>query len=145
MPWWWWPPAFVVVGLVEISMRLGHPSVPAWVPALILVPLVVTALLRLGRQRVTVTEDVAGDRQLRVGPARLPVHYVADAIVISARDKQIALGPDFDPLAYVLHRPWIGPLVRVTLNDPADPTPYWLFSVRRSEALLECLRTMPSH
>jgi hypothetical protein len=30
--------------------------------------------------------------------------------------------------------------VRVRLTDPADPTPYWLFSTRRPERVAELLR-----
>ena len=129
-----------VIALVEFSVRLGHPGVPAWVPVLVLVPLMVTALLRLGRVHVTLTEERDGGQLLRVGPAQLPTRFIADAAPVPAREKQVMLGPELDPTAYVLHRPWIGPMVRVTLNDPADPTPYWIFSARRPEALLECLR-----
>lgn len=129
-----------MIALIEFSVRLGHPGVPAWIPVLVLVPLMATALLRLGRTRITLTEERDGERLLRVGPAQLPTRFVADAVPVRAREKQAMLGPDLDPLAYVLHRPWIGPMVRVTLNDPADPTPYWIFSARRPEALLRCLR-----
>lgn len=141
VPWWWWPAGFAVIALIEVSVRLGHPGVPAWIPVLVMVPILATALLRLGRVRIALTERRDGERLLRVGPARLPTRFIADASVVPARDKQVALGPELDPSAYVLHRPWIGSMVRVTLNDPADPTPYWIFSVRRPEALLRCLRT----
>jgi len=141
VPWWWWPLALVVIGLVEISVRLGHPGVPPWVPAVILVPLAALALVRLSRVRVTLTEDTGGEQVLRVGSATLPGRFVAGASPVAAADKQAALGPDLDPRAFVLHRAWVGPAVRVTLDDPEDPTPYWIFSVRHPEALLKCLRT----
>jgi hypothetical protein len=32
-------------------------------------------------------------------------------------------------------------MVRLRLDDPEDPTPYWLFSVRRPEALVRHLGT----
>jgi hypothetical protein len=139
-PPWWWLPALVIVTLVYLDVRLGHPTWPAWLTMVLLVPLVAVALHRLGRARVSVTEDAQGHLVLRVGPATLPIRFVADPSAVAAKDKQQVLGPQLDPEAYVLHRPWIGPLVRVTLNDPADPTPYWLFSSRRPEALVECLR-----
>jgi Protein of unknown function (DUF3093) len=71
----------------------------------------------------------------------LPSRFISGARGVPASDKQQMLGPELDPRAFVLHRPWIGPAVRVDLDDPADPTPYWIFSVRHPEALLECLRT----
>ncbi|WP_416332599.1 DUF3093 family protein [Amycolatopsis echigonensis] len=45
-----------------------------------------------------------------------------------------------DPAAFVLHRGWVGPAVRFTLTDPADPTPYWLFSTRKPQRVVELLR-----
>jgi hypothetical protein len=140
VPWWWWPTGLAVIAVFEFSVRLGHPGVPAWVPVLVMVPLMVTALLRLGRVRITLTEERDGNQVLRVGPAQLPTRFIADAVPVPARDKQVMLGPELDPLAYVMHRPWIGAMVRVTLNDPADPTPYWIFSARHPEALVRCLR-----
>jgi hypothetical protein len=144
VPWWWWPLAVVVLGLVEISVRLGHPEVPEWVPVLILAPLMALALVRLSRLRVTLTEDKDGEQMLRVGPASLPGRFIAGAVPVKPADKQVQLGPELDPRAFVLHRPWVGPAVRLVLNDPEDPTPYWVFSVRHPEALLECLRTAHS-
>jgi hypothetical protein len=144
VPWWWWPLAAVVIGLVEISVRLGHPEVPEWVPVLILAPLMALALVRLSRLRVTLTEDKDGEQMLRVGPASLPGRFIAGAVPVKPADKQVQLGPELDPRAFVLHRPWVGPAVRLVLKDPEDPTPYWFFSVRHPEALLECLRTAHS-
>jgi Protein of unknown function (DUF3093) len=141
VPWWWWPLAAIAIGLVVVSVRLGHPGVPEWVPVVILAPLTALALVRLSRQRVTVVDDPDGEPLLRVGAASLPGRFVAGAISVTAAEKQTLLGPELDPSAFVLHRPWVGPAVRVALNDPEDPTPYWIFSVRRPEALLECLRT----
>ncbi|MBY8851332.1 DUF3093 domain-containing protein, partial [Saccharothrix sp. MB29] len=42
--------------------------------------------------------------------------------------------------AYVVHRGWVGPVVKVELRDPQDPTPYWLFSARSAERLAAVLR-----
>jgi hypothetical protein len=141
VPWWWWAVALVVVAAFVESVRLGHPGVPWEVPALVLTALLGLALVRLGRQRVTVRDDADERLVLQVGPARLPRRFIAGARGVPASDKQQMLGPELDPRAFVLHRPWIGPAVRVDLDDPADPTPYWIFSVRHPEALLECLRT----
>jgi hypothetical protein len=33
----------------------------------------------------------------------------------------------------------VGPLVRLEVTDPADPTPYWVFSVREPDRLLAAL------
>jgi Protein of unknown function (DUF3093) len=146
VPWWWWLAALAVVALLVESVRLGHPEVPWEVPAVVLAGLVAVALIRLGRQRVivsTVADSTGADEEvlLEVGPARLPGRFIAGAEPVAAADKQRVLGPELDPRAFVLHRPWIGPAVRLELADPTDPTPYWVFSVRHPEALVKCLRT----
>jgi hypothetical protein len=81
---------------------------------------------------------VDGDA-LRVGTAVLPLKYVGRVEVVDRRDKQSALGPELDPAAFVLHRGWVGPLVRLEVTDPDDPTPYWVFSVREPDRLLAAL------
>lgn len=139
-PLWWWLPALVIIALVYLDVRLGHPRWPDWPVVVLLVPLAAFAFHRIGRARVTVREDDAGQTELRVGAATLPCRFVAQVGPVTAEGKQQALGPDLDPAAYVLHKAWVGPLVRVTLRDPTDPTPYWLFSTRRPAALVECIR-----
>ena len=57
-----------------------------------------------------------------------------------AKDKRRVLGPHLDPAAFVLHRGWIGPVVRLRQTDPEDPTPYWVFSTRHPDRLVEALR-----
>jgi hypothetical protein len=37
--------------------------------------------------------------------------------------------------AWLLIRGWIPDVVRVELDDPQDPTPYWIISSRRADAL----------
>lgn len=139
MPWWWWPVALGVVLLVVFQVWLGHPGVPVWLPVALVAPLTAWALFRLGAARVTLTDGGRDERTLRVGPARLPVRLIESAQLIDRSAKQAALGPELDPAAFVLHRAWIGPMVRVELADPHDPTPYWLFSARRATHLVELL------
>jgi hypothetical protein len=33
----------------------------------------------------------------------------------------------------------VGPLVRLEVTDPDDPTPYWVFSVREPDLLIAAL------
>jgi hypothetical protein len=136
VPWWWWPPALGVAGLLAAEVHMGYPGVRAWLPYLLLAPLVVAALLGLGRARVR----VAGG-ELWVGHAHVPLRFVGDVEMVDPKNKRRALGPELDPAAYLLHRAWVGPMLRVRLTDPDDPTPYWIFSTRQPEQLAELLRT----
>ncbi len=124
---------------MAFEVNLGHPGVPGWLPIAVLTPLVAWWLVRLGAARVTLVESTGGERLLRVGTARLPVRFVGSAEAVTAADKRLVLGPGLDPAAYLVHRPWVGPMVRLSIEDPDDPTPYWLFSVRRPGKLLDAL------
>jgi len=134
VPLWWFLPVLGMAGLLAAEVHMGYPGVRAWLPYLLLLPLAGAALVLLGRTRVRLT-----DGELWVGRAHLPLEFVGEVEVIAARDKRRTLGPELDPAAFMLHRAWIGPMVRVRLTDPADPTPYWIFSVRRADRLAALL------
>jgi hypothetical protein len=113
---------------------MGYPGIRSWIGYAIAVPVLVGALFWLGRARVRVTGS-----ELQVGPARLPLRYVGRVEIVPKERRQEALGPELDPTAYFLHRAWVGPVVRLEVTDPDDPTPYWVFSVRDAEGLIAAL------
>ncbi|TNC27656.1 DUF3093 domain-containing protein [Amycolatopsis alkalitolerans] len=139
LAWWGWPLPLIAAGLLAAEVHMGYPGVRAWLPYLILVPLMAGWMFLLGRSRVTIT----GSR-LVVGKANLPLEFVGQVDIIDKAHKRKALGPELDPTAFVLHRGWIGPVVRVHLTDPDDPTPYWIFSTRKPEAVAGLLRDSPA-
>ncbi|GAA4931379.1 DUF3093 family protein [Actinomycetospora succinea] len=130
----------LMVGLLAAELHMGHPGVRSWLPYVLLMPLGVVLLVWLGRVRVAVDADGPGARELRAGPAHLPVSQIGRVDVVTGEAKREALGPQLDPEAFVLHRPWVGPVVRIEVIDPDDPTPYWVVSTRRPEELLAALR-----
>jgi Protein of unknown function (DUF3093) len=134
VPWWWYVPAAGIGVLLGAEVHMGYPGVRSWIGYAVFVPLLVAALVALGRSRVQVDGG-----ELRVGTAVVPLRFVGRVEVVDRRDKQAALGPELDPAAYVLHRGWVGPLVRLENTDPDDPTPYWVFSVREPDRLLAAL------
>jgi hypothetical protein len=142
--WWFWPPMLLVAVLLAAELHLGHPGVLAWLPYLITVPLAVVALLWLGRVRVEVDGPDTSEPEIRAGAAHMPVRYVGRTDVVTGEAKQRAMGPELDPQAFVLHRPWVGPAVRLEVLDPDDPTPYWVVSTRHPERLLAALGTRPA-
>jgi hypothetical protein len=124
-----------VAALLAAEVHMGYPGVRAWLPYLLTVPLAGAVLIRLGHRRVRLTGG-----ELQVGPAHVPIRHLGTVEVIASSGKQRALGPDLDPAAFVLHSAWVGPMLRIELADPQDPTPYWIFSVRRAEELAALLR-----
>ncbi|CAM3073903.1 DUF3093 domain-containing protein [Mycobacterium intermedium] len=139
VPWWWWPPAFALAGLIAFEVNLGVRALPDWLPYAILLPVAAGVLLWLSRVEIRVT---AGDEvELWAGEAHLPVTAIARSAEIPRSAKSAALGRQLDPAAFVVHRAWVGPMVLVVLDDPDDPTPYWLVSCRHPERVLSALRS----
>lgn len=124
-----------MAALLAAEVHMGYPGVRAWLPYLLTMPLTVAVLVRMGSRRVRLS-----DGELHVGAAHIPVHHLGPVQVIEPADKRRALGPDLDPAAFVQHSGWVKPLVRVELSDPQDPTPYWIFSVRRATELAALLQ-----
>lgn len=129
-----WGPALGVTALFAAELHLGAGGLRAWLPYAVLLPLVAAGLWWLGRIRVAVR-----DGELRVDDARLPVRVIAQAVPLDAAGKREILGPAAHPLAFVVQRPWIPGAVQVVLDDPADPTPYWVVSSRHPERLAAAL------
>jgi hypothetical protein len=140
VPWWWWPLGFALATIVALEVNQGVPNLPRWLPFAVLFVVAAGALLWLGRIEVLVTADEGGV-ELWAGDAHLPVTVIARSASIPSSAKSAALGRQLDPAAYVLHRAWVGPMVLVVLDDPDDPTPYWLVSCRHPERVLSALRS----
>ncbi|MDN5859214.1 MAG: DUF3093 domain-containing protein [Pseudonocardia sp.] len=134
VPLWWYLMAVAVGVLLGAEIHMGYPGVRSWIGYATLVPLFVLALVWLGRARVRI-----GDGELIVDERRLPLSAVGRVDVVAKADKQRALGPELDPAAYLMHRTWVGPVVRVEVLGGADESPYWVFSTRRPDEVVKAL------
>jgi hypothetical protein len=141
VPWWWWPLAFALAALIAFEVNLGIARLPAWLSFGTLFTVATGALLWLGRVEIQVTGGTSSGAsvELWAGEAHLPVTAIARSAEIARSAKSAALGRQLDPAAYVLHRAWVGPMILVVLDDPDDPTPYWLVSCRHPERVLSAL------
>lgn len=92
------------------------------------------ALLLLGAPLVEVT-----DTELIAGKARLPRSSVGSAEAFVKDEARQQRGPALDARAWLAIRGWVDPVVKVTLDDDEDPTPYWLISTRRPDELVKAL------
>ena len=141
MPWWWWPLGFGLAALIALEVNQGVGALPVWLPYALLLPVAAAVLLWFGRVDVRVvgpTEE--RETELWVGGAHLPVSVIARSAEVPRTAKSAALGRQLDPAAYVVHRAWVGPMILVVLDDPDDPTPYWLVSCRRPDRVRAALR-----
>jgi len=140
VPWWWWPPGLGLAALIALEVSWGVAALPVWLPFAVLLPVAAVVLLWLGNTQVRVVGGT-GETELWVGDAHLPVSVVSRSAEVPRSAKSAALGRQFDPAAFVVHKAWVGPMVLVVLDDPDDPTPYWLVSCRRPERVLSALRS----
>jgi hypothetical protein len=133
-----WPSAWVwlvAAGLAGAGILVFAPISPAagFTAAAVLFA-IQAALLILSTPAVTVT-----GRTLQVGRAVIERRLLGPAEAFRKEEATAERGTRLNGLAYLCIRGWIDPVVRIEINDPSDPTPYWLTSSRRPEELVAAL------
>jgi hypothetical protein len=134
-PWWWYPVALGVATVLAAEFHVAAYSLTDWVPFGILLPFAVAVVWWSGRSKLVVSKT-----ELSIRGAHIPLSYVSNAIALDARTLRRVIGREGDPLGFVAIRPWIGPGVQLQLDDPEDPTPYWVVSTRRPERVAALIR-----
>lgn len=82
------------------------------------------------------------DTEVRVGRAILEISYLSGAQDLSAEEAGIRRGPGADARAHLVLRPYVRTAVELTLDDPADPVPYWLIATRRPREFAEAVESL---
>lgn len=106
-------------------------------------PLVLFAILalwglwHLSSTKVRVIAEADGTRWLEVGGASLPSTVVSRTLAVPASARRNAMGRQLDPAAFVASKSWIKEMAMIVLDDPEDPTPYWLISTKDPHKLLD--------
>lgn len=125
----WW-----VIGLL-----VGATFVIAVAVFLGRIALVVTAVLAVG---VTAVALVWSQQALRVddsgvtvGRARLEWPYVGKVRALDTAATHDRMRASADPSAYLAYRTYANESVEITVDDPADPHPFWLVSTRDANNL----------
>lgn len=130
-PWIW----IVVAGAAGASVFTFIPiGVEAGIIAAVVVAAILTTLLILSTPLIRVTAT-----DLQVGRAQIERKYLGAVEAFSGADATAQRGPQLHGRAYLCIRGWISPVVRIDIDDPEDPTPYWLTSTRRPEQLKAAL------
>lgn len=128
-----WPPAlwWLVAALLAGTV---------WLVLVVSTPAVVTVAGTAGTAACCLVALLAGAVRVGVrggevvaGRAHVPVRWCGAVEPLSAAEARRARGVDADARAFLLLRAYVSTAVRVVLDDPADPTPYWLVSTRRPE------------
>lgn len=126
----WWVQATMFLATFWLAFIVALSPAVAWAATGVLLGGTVLLFLGYGAARVSVE-----DGTLLAGRARIPVHLLSDPVPLDAEDTRRLAGRDADVQAYLLLRPYLKRSVRVTVEDPEDPTPYWLVSTRHPDRL----------
>jgi hypothetical protein len=130
----WWVQATMFLATVWLAFVVALPAWLAWAASAGLLALVYGVFAWLGT-----TEVVVRDGVLQAGRARIPVALLGPAEALDKDEARRVHGVEADVRAFLVTRPYISRAVKVTLDDPADPTPYWLISSRHPRRLAEAL------
>jgi hypothetical protein len=133
-----WASAWVFLStalVIPASLLVFWPiSVPAGITVAIVLYAACCGVLVLASPVI-----VVNDREFVAGRARLPLEFAGRIAGYREPDATAQRGVKLDARAWLLIRGWVGPVVRVEVTVPDDPTPYCLVSSRRPEVLVAAL------
>lgn len=127
----WWAQGTMLVASLWLALVVAVPEALAWSISAAALALMVALFLAYGRARVAVDGTT-----FRAGRAHIPLDLVGEVTALDAEGVRRQAGVDADARAHLVLRPYLKRGVRVDIADPADPTPYWLVSCRRPDALV---------
>lgn len=89
---------------------------------------------------LSISTIIVADGELQIKRAHISLQYLGDVKVISKKEFGYERTRGADPAAYFATTFWISEGIKVSLRDDRDPTPYWLISTRKAEALAKALK-----
>jgi len=126
----WWVQGTMLVASLWLALVVAVPGGVAWVITAVAMLLLGAALSSFGSAQILVRDGV-----LRVGRASISAAHLGPVVVLDAEATRRTAGRDADVRAFLLLRPYLKRAVKISIQDPADPTPYWLVSTRHPERL----------
>jgi hypothetical protein len=134
-PSWWYLVGLGVAALLAAEFHVSKINLTDYLAFGILLPLSVVVIWSLGRGWLEISED-----ELRIRGAHIPLREITGAVALDAVTLRRVVGREGDPAAFVSIRPWIGPGVQLWIDDPDDPTPYWVISSRTPQRVVDIVR-----
>lgn len=134
----WSPAIWLVALLFNLLLAITIWGVLDTAPTLALTSLSLLGTFILAIRssyQISVDENV-----LRVGRAWIDRRFINGVIALDRDQMRRARGYELDPAAHLELRSWLREGVKITLNDPQDPTPYWLISTAKSKELVAALQ-----
>lgn len=97
------------------------------------------AILTLAMAYRSRLQIVVRSGSLHVGVAKLPLEKIQNVTICDQRLMLALRTRDADTSAYLALRFWVKRGLQIFLDDPKDPTPYWLVSTKNPERLAKAL------
>lgn len=130
----WWVQATMFLATVWLALTVALPPWLAWASTGAFLAVVFGVFAWVGSTKVEVRDGV-----LHAGPARIDVAHLGAVDALDKDATRRVHGVDADVRAFLHTRPYISRAVRVMIEDPSDPTPYWLISTRHPRTLAAAL------
>jgi len=121
-------PASILV-LAPINLTVGFITAGVLYAAIVVALLMTTPLIEVR------------NGMLQAGSARVPLTATGLATPAEGEEARRQRGVELDARAWLLIRGWVHGLVRVPIDDPADPVPYWVVSSRHPGRMAEAINS----
>lgn len=126
----WWVQGTMLIATLWLALIVAIPGVVAWSVTAVCLVLLGAFFASYGGAEVRVE-----DGELRVGRAHIDARYLGAVAALDPEQTRRTAGRDADVRAFLMLRPYLKRAVRVGIDDPEDPAPYWLISTRRPDQL----------
>lgn len=134
------PPWWLILFLYSMLYSFVFALWAAFDDSIALIGFIVLTLLGLGVIHFATVTITVAEGELRIRRAHIPLRYLGEAKALDREEFMRARTRDADPAAYFALIFWVSEGIKVSVNDDRDPTPYWLISTRRADALIAALR-----
>ena len=139
MPFWWSLPASLLITIITMEIKIAIPAISTGLTYSVLIVLLAIFLIWFNSSDLKIIKDYKCNIDICINNAYLPSKKILLATKLSKSLKSEALGYQLDPAAYVLHKTWISSMVLIVIDDPDDPTPYWLVSSRHPDRVISAI------
>ncbi len=132
-PFWLWLFLIFLAGSLSLAIDAALGSQWAWISLIAQLTLLIWSALSTPLQ-ISVDEN-----WLYIGDASIERRFISSVTALTSPQMALLRGRDANPQCWMALRFWVSPGVKIEINDPADPTPYWLVSTKKATALAAAL------
>jgi hypothetical protein len=133
----WWVQATMFLATVWLAFVVALPGWLAWTASAALLAGVYGLFVWVGSARIEVRDGF-----LHAGVAKIALSHVGTVEALDKEQTRRVHGVEADARAFLVTRPYVSRSVKVAIEDPADPAPYWLVSTRHPRQLAAALTAL---